>query len=68
MSKETYTVDDYNGHSHATYVDPVSGVESKAGVLSEAGEIYGNLQTAEEYGYVTRGQVALLNSQTRSPF
>ncbi len=46
---------DYNGHGRATYVDPVTGVESKAGVLNEAGELYGNIETAEEYGYVTRG-------------
>jgi amino acid transporter len=55
MPKDTYTVDDYNDQAHTAYVDPVSGVESKAIALSEAGEVYGNLQTAEEYGYVTRG-------------
>jgi amino acid transporter len=57
MEKEPYNVDespDYNGHSHAHYVDP-SGVESKEGRIREAGELYGNIETAEEYGYVTRG-------------
>ena len=55
--KEQYAVGeepDYNGHARATYVDP-SGVESKSGRILEAGELYGNLEEAEEYGYVTRG-------------
>jgi amino acid transporter len=57
MSKEMYhgEVPDYNGHDHATYVDPVSGLESKSGVFSEAGELYRNIDTAEEYRYVQRG-------------
>jgi amino acid transporter len=46
---------DYDSHGHATYIDPTTGKESKAGVLNEAGELYGNIETAEEYGYVTRG-------------
>lgn len=46
---------DYDSHGHATYIDPTTGMESKAGVLNEAGELYGNIETAEEYGYVTRG-------------
>lgn len=57
--KEQYHIGespDYNGHAHATYVDP-PGVESKQGRILEAGELYGNIQTAEEYGYVTRGYV-----------
>jgi yeast amino acid transporter len=57
MSNEKYDSETagYNGHSHATYVDPTTGMESKAGMLNEAGELYGNIETAEEYGYVTRG-------------
>jgi amino acid transporter len=62
MEKEQYNVDetpDYNGHTHAQYVDP-SGVESKAGRILEAEELYGNIETAEEYGYVARGYVQSL--------
>jgi amino acid transporter len=57
MSNEKYDNEspDYSGRGHATYVDPNTGVESKAGVFNEAGELYGNIETAEEYGYVTRG-------------
>jgi len=32
-----------------------AGVERKDARLQEADAIYGNLATAEEYGYVTRG-------------
>lgn len=44
-----------NGHAPATYVDPVTGIESKQGRITEAADIYGDIETAEEYGYVTRG-------------
>lgn len=55
MSKEVYDNEAPSSNGRATYVEPATGMESKAGVLNEAGEIYGNLETAEEYGYVTRG-------------
>lgn len=45
-----------NGHG-GHYVDPVTGEETKSGRILEAGELYGNLETAEEYGYVSRGYV-----------
>jgi hypothetical protein len=38
---------DYNGHIHTTQI--------KSSRLLEAAEIYGNVETAEKYGYVTRG-------------
>jgi hypothetical protein len=60
MEKEHYNVDqtpDYNGHAHAQYVDPVTGIENKSGRITEAADLYGNIETAEEYGYVTRGYV-----------
>lgn len=56
--KDQYNVNyagDYNGHAHAAYVDPVTGMESKQGRLAEAADIYGNVEIAEEYGYVARG-------------
>ncbi|KAF5874922.1 putative amino acid transporter protein [Botrytis fragariae] len=61
MEKEHYNVDessspDYNGnHARAQFVDPSTGHATKAAGLQEAGELYGNIETAEEYGYVTRG-------------
>lgn len=61
MEKEHYNVDessspDYNGnHARAQYVDPVTGHATKSAGLQEAGELYGNIETAEEYGYVSRG-------------
>ncbi|RFU29133.1 hypothetical protein B7463_g7206, partial [Scytalidium lignicola] len=45
---------DYAAHNGG-YIDPSTGIESKTGRIAEAGEIYGNIETAEEYGYVTRG-------------
>ncbi|KAK0117040.1 hypothetical protein ONS96_012882 [Cadophora gregata f. sp. sojae] len=59
MDKETYAVNEapespgYNGHNN--YVDPATGIETKAGRIQEAADVYGDLATAEEYGYVTRG-------------
>jgi amino acid transporter len=58
MEKEQYNVNespDYNGHAHAAYVDPATGIETKAGRIEEAAGLYGNIETAEQYGYVTRG-------------
>lgn len=56
--KESYRVDESpdgsHSNNHNTYVDP-TGLESKSGRIAEAGELYGNIETAEEYGYVTRG-------------
>ena len=44
---------DSNGHTN--YIDPAAGNETKTGRLKEAAAIYGDIETAEEYGYVTRG-------------
>ena len=60
MEKEPYAVNsspDYVG-GHGNYVDPATGQENKSGGIMEAGELYGDLDTAEELGYVTRGYVA----------
>jgi len=55
MSKYDSEVPDYSAHGPVTYVDPVAGMETKSGVINEAGQLYGNIETAEEYGYVQRG-------------
>ncbi|CAG8957966.1 hypothetical protein HYFRA_00000309 [Hymenoscyphus fraxineus] len=52
MEKDSYAVNESN---HTRYVDPVSGHESKSGRIAEAADLYGNIQEAEEYGYVSRG-------------
>ncbi|KAF8858960.1 hypothetical protein BDZ45DRAFT_590539 [Acephala macrosclerotiorum] len=55
--KDAYNVNEYhngNGEVHPQYVEP-SGIESKQGRITEAAALYGDLETAEEYGYVTRG-------------
>lgn len=38
-------------------VEPHAGVDKDNARLQEASALYGNLATAEEYGYVTRGYV-----------
>ncbi len=38
-----------------SYIDPVTGIENKEGRITEAAGLYGDIETAEEYGYVTRG-------------
>ncbi|KAH6683029.1 amino acid permease/ SLC12A domain-containing protein [Halenospora varia] len=54
--KETYNVNESPTYSSPpAFVDPATGIESKSGRILEAGEIYGNLEEAEQYGYVTRG-------------
>lgn len=64
MEKGSYAVNEspeYNGNSsngHPQYVDPVTGHEAKTGRIAEAADLYGNIQEAEEYGYVTRGYVS----------
>lgn len=63
MEKEGYHLGDSPDGSHdggarrGTYVDPATGVETKRGRIAEGAEIFGNIEEAEEYGYVTRGYV-----------
>jgi yeast amino acid transporter len=62
MEKDQYNVaetPEYNGHTHTDYVDPATHRESKSARLHAAGELYGDIETAEEYGYVARGYVHL---------
>lgn len=60
--KDTYNVEESYSGAHPRYVDP-SGVESKEGRIAEAAALYGDIQTAEEYGYVTRGYVERVPKQ-----
>ncbi|TVY36209.1 putative proline-specific permease [Lachnellula subtilissima] len=56
MDKEHYNVDESPSYSgRAAYADPATGEENKSNPLVEAGEMYGNFDTAEEFGYVHRG-------------
>jgi yeast amino acid transporter len=43
------------GYGHASAIDAPPGVEIKDARLMEAAELYGDVETAEKYGYVTRG-------------
>ena len=56
--KRGYAVDEtpaFNGHQHADYVEEGRHGRKEAANIQEAGELYGDLATAEEYGYVVRG-------------
>ncbi len=65
MEKDSYAVNesaDYNnGHANQTYVGP-TGLDGKTGRMQEAADLYGNVETAEEYGYVARGCVECVES------
>lgn len=52
LNSSVEEVADYNGHVHPTQI--------KDSRLLEAAEIYGNVETAEKYGYVTRGYIHAL--------
>ncbi|TVY84559.1 putative proline-specific permease put4 [Lachnellula suecica] len=53
MEKKNLSTDTTpDGNGHGQYVNPL---ETKSDRIKEAGELYGNLQEAEEFGYVTRG-------------
>ena len=43
------------GMGAPAYDDPARIVEDKGVRMGEAADMYGDLDTAEEYGYVTRG-------------
>lgn len=45
------------GDSPTGYVDPSQIVDEKGIAMGEAVDIYGDIATAEDYGYVTRGCV-----------
>lgn len=58
MDKEKYAVNESpTSNGHNTYVDHQTGHDTKTGRINEAAGLYGDLETAEEYGYVTRGYV-----------
>lgn len=46
------------------YEDPARIAEDKGVGISEGADLYGNLATAEDYGYVTRGYVELRLKQS----
>ena len=55
MEKEPeHTVDPTADHPY--HVDEASKLEARRGSkVNEASDLYGDIQTAEEYGYVSRG-------------
>ena len=61
MEQESYGKEKYSNDSPPSD-DPSRVVETKGIRIGEAADMYGDLATAEDYGYVTRGCV-----ETRSP-
>lgn len=57
MDKGAYNVEpkEAYGHDVPPYQDPAGIVETKGIRMGEAADMYGDIQTAEEYGYVSRG-------------
>ncbi|MCJ1300671.1 hypothetical protein MMC08_003468 [Hypocenomyce scalaris] len=58
MDKEAYNVEPMEAYpttDSLPYHDPASLVEEKGIQIGEAAAIFGDLQTVEEYGYVSRG-------------
>lgn len=55
MEKETYLAEKASSNESPPYDDPARVVEEKGIRLGEAADMYGDLNSAEEYGYVTRG-------------
>lgn len=45
------------GGESPVYADAANVVRERGKSIGEAADIYGNIETAEEYGYVTRGSV-----------
>lgn len=54
MEKEAYATE------APPYDDPSRIIEDKGIKIGEASEVYGDIQTAEDFGYVNRGYVAQL--------
>lgn len=58
MAKEMYVGsprEKYSNDDSPPYDDPAQVVESKGVRIGEAADMYGDIATAEDYGYVTRG-------------
>ncbi|MCJ1426699.1 hypothetical protein MMC29_004602 [Sticta canariensis] len=57
MEKEPYGHSPEGKYSNESppFEDPAAVVETKGGRIGEAADMYGNVATAEDYGYVTRG-------------
>ncbi len=52
MEKEQYAM------GAPAYDDPSQIIEHKGMRMGEAADVYGDIQTAEDYGYVSRGYVS----------
>jgi amino acid transporter len=51
--KDQYVIEGSEAHSHGHGVQDI--VHEKGHAIGEAADMYGDVQTAEEYGYVQRG-------------
>ena len=59
MEKEQYTME------APPYDEPSRVVEQKGMRMGEAADVYGDIQTAEDYGYVSRGYVGTTSQSSR---
>lgn len=57
MDKDAYNVDpkEAYGNPSPPYQDAAGLVETKGIRIGEAADMFGDVETAEEYGYVSRG-------------
>lgn len=51
--KDQYVIEGSEAHSHGHGIQDI--VHEKGAALGEAADMYGDIQTAEQYGYVQRG-------------
>lgn len=58
MGKDRYTVNDESDKAHDSE-SLHTRLETHEGAIQEAGELYGDQATAEQYGYVGRGNIQL---------
>ena len=57
MEREEYDLEQKEvfGHGDSAFAGPAYKVEERGIQMGEAADMYGNVETAEDYGYVARG-------------
>ena len=65
QSMDQMRSESYTSHRSEHEFDPTRVVEEFGIGVGEAADMYGDLETAEDYGYVTRGYVKLFTGRLR---